>query len=178
MSKEPFPLSKVYCLIEPGPVVLLATAGEEGPDVMPMSWHTMMDFEPPLVGCVVSDRNLTFQTLLTTRECVINIPTAEIADKVMECGNVSGRSTDKFQRYGLTAVEASLVRAPLIEECYASLECELVDSSMAEKYNFFVLEVRRAWVDPRQDNPRTIHHRGWDAFMIAGETIHIASRKK
>ncbi len=47
---------------------------------MTLSWHTMMEFEPPLVGCVVSDRYHSFRALKATRECVINIPTVEIGD--------------------------------------------------------------------------------------------------
>jgi flavin reductase (DIM6/NTAB) family NADH-FMN oxidoreductase RutF len=47
---------------------------------MTLSWHTMMEFEPPLVGCVVSDRNHSFRALKATRDCVINIPTVEIGD--------------------------------------------------------------------------------------------------
>jgi flavin reductase (DIM6/NTAB) family NADH-FMN oxidoreductase RutF len=178
MNKKSFPLSKVYCLIEPGPVVLITTAGEGGSNVMPMSWHTMMDFEPPLVGCVVSNRNLTFETLVQTKECVINIPTVELAEQVVGCGNVSGRSVDKFKQFRLTAVEASSVKAPLIAECYANLECRLVDNTMAEKYNFFVLQVCKAWIDPLQKHPRTIHHLGWGAFMVAGEIIELPSKKK
>jgi flavin reductase (DIM6/NTAB) family NADH-FMN oxidoreductase RutF len=30
---------------------------------MTMSWHTMLEFEPPLVGCVVSNRNFSFEAL-------------------------------------------------------------------------------------------------------------------
>ena len=55
-GKRAYPLSKVYGLLEPGPVVLVTTEREGKPDVMPMSWHLMMEFEPPLVGCVISDR--------------------------------------------------------------------------------------------------------------------------
>jgi len=66
-GKRSIPLSRVYQLLEPGPVVLLTTAGAAGPNAMPMSWHTMMEFEPPLVGCVVSDRNHSFKTLLEAR---------------------------------------------------------------------------------------------------------------
>jgi len=47
--KKPFPLSKVYRLLEPGPVLLVTTAGQEKADVMALSWHMMIDFEPPLV---------------------------------------------------------------------------------------------------------------------------------
>ena len=31
---------------------------------MTMSWHAMMEFEPPLVGCVIGGRNFTFDLLL------------------------------------------------------------------------------------------------------------------
>lgn len=178
MKKNNFPLSKVYCLIEPGPVVLVTTAGEGRPNVMPMSWHSMIDFEPPLIGCVISNRNYTFEILQRTKECVINIPTVELAEKVVGCGNVSGRSADKFREFGFTPVDAATVKAPLIDECYASLECVVVDQGMAEKYNFFVLEVRQAWIDPHKKQPKTIHHQGWGSFMVAGETIEFASRKK
>ena len=78
MTKKSFPLSRVYRLLEPGPVVLLTTAEKGRANVMTMSWHTMMEFEPPLVGCVISDRNHSFGVLKATRECVINIPTAEL----------------------------------------------------------------------------------------------------
>lgn len=178
MEKKSFPLSKVYCLIEPGPVLLLSTAAEGHHNVMAVSWHTMMEFEPPLIGCVISNRNLTFETLERTRECVINIPTVDLAETVVGCGNESGRTVDKFQRFALTADEASTVKAPLIRECYANLECAVVDGSMAAKYNFFIMEVRKAWVDPEQKRPRTIHHEGWGAFIVAGERIELPSRKK
>jgi flavin reductase (DIM6/NTAB) family NADH-FMN oxidoreductase RutF len=50
-------MSNVYRLLEPGPVVMVTTARGGRSNVMTMSWHTMMDFEPPLVGFVMSNRN-------------------------------------------------------------------------------------------------------------------------
>jgi flavin reductase (DIM6/NTAB) family NADH-FMN oxidoreductase RutF len=143
-----------------------------------MSWHSMLEFEPPLIGCVVSDRNHSYGMLKASRECAINIPTVEIAEKVVGCGNTTGAKTDKFDRFGLTPRPAAVVRAPLIEECYASLECRVVDTGMVPKYVFFVLEVLKAWVDPRTKNPRTLHHRGYGSFMVAGETIKLRSRMR
>jgi flavin reductase (DIM6/NTAB) family NADH-FMN oxidoreductase RutF len=177
MAKKSFPLSKVYGLLEPGPVVLLTTAEKGRPNIMVMSWHTMMEFEPPLIGCVVSNRNHSFRALKATKECVINIPTAELAAQVVGCGNTSGRKVDKFKRFGLTRGAASCVKAPLIEECYASLECKLVDAKLVAKYCFFILEVVQAWIDRSQKDPRTLHHRGRGAFMLAGETIKLPSSK-
>lgn len=176
--KRRHPLARVYQLLEPGPVVLLTTFARERPNVMAMSWHTMMDFDLPLIGCVLSERNYSFELLKTSRQCVINIPTVELARQTVACGNCSGRTVDKFQASGLTATAGSKVRAPLIEECYANIECRLVDARRARRYNFFVLEGLAAWIDPAVRQPQTLHHQGYGRFMTAGPRIRIASRKK
>lgn len=176
--KKAFPLSKVYTLLEPGPVVLLTTKDKGISNVMTMSWHTMMDFAPPLVGCVVSNRNYSFNVLKRTRNCVINIPAAALAKKVVGCGNISGAKIDKLKKFNLTPQDSVIVGAPLIKECYASLECRLVDARMAGKYNFFILKVVKAWIDPSVKNPKTLHHMGRGKFMMAGRVIHIPSKAK
>jgi flavin reductase (DIM6/NTAB) family NADH-FMN oxidoreductase RutF len=178
MAKKSLALSQVYRLLEPGPVVLVTTAEKGRPNVMTMSWHTMMEFEPPLVGCVISNRNHSFGVLKATKECVINIPTVELAAQVVGCGNTSGRKLDKFKAFGPTPAAASRVKAPLIDECYASLECKVVDAKLVAKYCFFILEVLKAWIDTSRKNPRTMHHLGKGAFMVAGRTIKLPSRKK
>lgn len=178
MTKKSLPLSQVYRLLEPGPVVLVTTADKGRPNIMTMSWHTMMEFEPPLVGCVISNRNHSFGVLKATRECVINIPTVELAAQVVGCGNTSGRKTDKFKAFGLTPVAAARVQAPLIGECHASLECRVVDTKLVAKYCFFILEVVKAWIDASIKDPRTMHHLGRGDFMVAGKKIKLPSAKK
>jgi flavin reductase (DIM6/NTAB) family NADH-FMN oxidoreductase RutF len=178
MTKRPLPLSQVYRLLEPGPVVLVGTAHHGRKNVMPMSWHTMMEFVPPLVGCVISGRNHTFGMLEATRECTLNIPTVELARKVVACGNSSGGKVDKFKAFGLTPVPASEVKAPLIGECYVNLECRVADRRWVDDYNFFVLEVVKAWIAPSKKPRRTIHHEGKGVFMVAGDRIRLRSKKK
>jgi flavin reductase (DIM6/NTAB) family NADH-FMN oxidoreductase RutF len=177
MLKRVLPQAKVYQLLESGPVVLVTTEQKGRPNVMTLCWHTMVDFEPPLVGFVMSDRNFSFAALRATRECVINIPTVELAKAAVGCGNVSGRRVDKFERFGLTPLPATKVAAPLIGECYANLECRVVDTRLVEKYGFFVLEVLKAWVDPKMKEPRTLHHRGGSDFMVAGRALKVPTRK-
>jgi flavin reductase (DIM6/NTAB) family NADH-FMN oxidoreductase RutF len=179
MRNRVFPLSKVYGLLETGPVVLLTTSRNGRPNIMTMSWHTMIDFDPPIIGCVISSRNHSFSALKATRECVINIPTAELAPEVVGCGNHSGRTMDKFAVFGLTPSASSCVAPPGIAECYANLECRVIDTTLVRRYGFFILEVLKAWIDPsRRNDPQTLHHRGKGAFMIAGKTIKLPSRMK
>jgi flavin reductase (DIM6/NTAB) family NADH-FMN oxidoreductase RutF len=176
--KKSYPLSNVYTLIEPGPVTLVTTSLKGRANVMTLSWHVMMEFEPPLVGMLMSNRNYSHETLRKTKECVINIPASDLAKKVVGCGNTSARRTDKFAAFGLMPVAASVVKPPLIAECWASLECRVIDTRMVNKYNFFVLEVVKAWVDTAVKAPRTLHHMGRGKFMVAGRTIKLPSRMK
>lgn len=172
------PLSKVYQLLEPGPVVLLTTARAGRANVMTMSWHMMVEFEPPLVACIVSEANHSFAAFRATRECVIAVPPASLAPKVVGIGNCSGVDVRKFERFGLTPVAASRVKPPLIAECFANLECRVVDTRLVTKYNLFILEVVKAWTDPAQRNHKTIHHHGYGRFAVDGRMITLKSRMR
>src|ERR1035437_4467963 len=170
------PLSKVYPLLEPGPVVLLTTAHKGHANIMAMSWHMMVEFEPPLVACVVSNANHSFAALRAMRECVIAIPAVELAPKVVGIGNCSARDVDKFKRFRLTPAPAERVVPPLVAECFANFECKVVDTSLVNKFNLFVLEVVKAWTDPAQKSPKFIHHHGYGKFCVDGEMIKLKSR--
>ncbi|MBZ5558034.1 MAG: flavin reductase family protein [Acidobacteriia bacterium] len=173
-----FTLSKVYQLLEPGPVVLLTTARAGRANVMTMSWHMMVEFEPPLVACVVSEANHSHAALRATKECVIAIPALPLAATVVEVGNCSGRQVDKFRKFRLTPVPARRVAPPLIEECFANLECQVVDTRLVRRYNLFILEVVKAWMNPKQKDRRTIHHQGYGRFVVDGKAITLQSRMR
>ena len=178
IAMQKLPLSKVYQLLEPGPVVLLTTARKGRANIMTMSWHMMVEFEPPLVACIVSNRNHSFAALRATKECVIAIPARKLAAKVVKVGNSSGRDIDKFKAFGLTPAPAARVAPPLVAECFANLECKVTDTRLVNAYGLFILEVLKAWIDPMQKNPKTIHHRGYGAFAVDGETIRLKSRMR
>jgi flavin reductase (DIM6/NTAB) family NADH-FMN oxidoreductase RutF len=177
MMKE-LPLSKVYQLLEPGPVVLLTTSRKARANIMTMSWHMMVEFEPPLVACVVSRANHSFAALRATGECVIAIPALKLAPQVAQVGNCSGRDVDKFATLGLTAMPAEKVAPPLVAECFANLECKVVDTRFVNRYNLFILEVLKAWTNPAQKNPKTIHHHGYGTFVVDGKTIKLKSKMR
>ena len=177
MMKD-LPLAQVYQLLEPGPVVLLTTASKGRANVMTMSWHMMVEFEPPLVACIVSNGDYSFAALKATKACVIAIPAAHLAQKVVDVGNCSGRDVAKFEKLGLTPQKAERVAAPLVAECFANLECKVVDTHLLNKYNLFVLEVLKAWIDPKQKSPKTIHHHGYGKFVVDGDMIKLRSKMR
>jgi len=178
VTKKNLPLAQVYRLIEPGAVALLSTMNGTQPNVMTMSWHMMVEFEPPMLACVISNSDYSFDILRKTKECVINIPTVELAKEAVGCGNTSGRSVDKFKKFGLTPSAAAQVRAPLIEECYANLECKVIDTTLVNKYGIFILEVVKAWINHSRKKPKTLHHQGKSMFAVDGDIIKLPSRMK
>lgn len=171
------PLDNVYQLIEPGPVVLLATAHRGRANVMTMSWHMMVEFTPPQLACIVSNRNHSFRALRATGECVIAIPDAAMAKTVVAIGNRSGRDGDKIAALGLATLPASRVAAPLLPACFANLECRVVETRLVNRFNLFVLQVVKAWTRGGRARPKTLHHQGWGRFVLDGETIRLPSDK-
>lgn len=168
-SKLDFPVDQVRRYLEPGPVVLVSSCWQGETDIMTMGWHTVMEFSPSLVGCVIASGNHSFELVRQSGECVINLPTVDMIDTVARIGNSTGAEIDKFGTFGLSADAATHVAAPLIRECHASFECKLHDDALVAKYNFFIFEVVKAHVAPSPKSPATLHYTGDGAFMTSGK---------
>jgi flavin reductase (DIM6/NTAB) family NADH-FMN oxidoreductase RutF len=177
LKKANAPLIEVRQHLEPGPVVLVSSAYKGASDIMVMGWHTMMEFEPALFGCYIWDRNVSQRLIRKSRECVINVPTLDLIDKVVGVGNTHGDEVDKWEQFGLSQAKAAKVSAPLIAECYASFECKLHDDRLVKKYGFFIWEIVRAHVAPVKD-PKTLHYQGEGKFMVAGKRISKRAKFK
>jgi flavin reductase (DIM6/NTAB) family NADH-FMN oxidoreductase RutF len=171
-QKVDFPVSQVRRFLEPGPVVLVSSAWKGKNNIMTMGWHMIMEFEPSLIGCYIWDENHSAHMVRESNECVINIPTLDLAVQVVGIGNCSGREVNKFDAFQLTPISGEKVKAPLIQECYANFECILVDSSLIKRYNLFIFEVVKAHVAASPRFPKTIHYRGDGLFMISGPTTN------
>jgi len=170
-DKVDLPLEQVRRYLEPGPVVLLSSAFNGERDVMTMGWHTVMEFSPSLVGCVIASSNHSFDLVRKSRACVINVPTAALVDAVVGIGTSSGVDVDKFERFGLTLEDGFDAQAPVIRECHANFVCRLHDDSLVDNYNFFIWEVVAARVAKVPKHPETLHYTGGGEFMVAGKVI-------
>lgn len=165
---KPFPLSRAFTLLEPGPVVLVTTHDGKRHNVMTISWTMVVDFTPRF-AMTTGAWNHSFAALKKTRECVIAVPSVELIDKVVQVGTCSGVDTDKFEKFGLTPVAARLVRAPLVEECVANIECRVVE--LLGKHDIVVLEGVAAHVHDSHQARRTIHAVGDGTFVVDGDRI-------
>jgi flavin reductase (DIM6/NTAB) family NADH-FMN oxidoreductase RutF len=174
MKKRDFPVERARRFIEPGPVVLISSHYKGQNNIMTCGWHIVLEFSPSLIACYIWDEDYSHEMIRKSKECVINIPEARLAKTVVGIGNTSGADIDKFKTFGLTAKKAAKVKAPLIDECYANLECKLVDTKLIKKYSLFIFEVVKIHTATRPKNPKTIHYRGRGEFMVAGGSLNLA----
>ena len=162
-------MSKAFTLLEPGPVVLVTTNDGNKNNIMTISWTMVMDFTP-IFAITTGPRNYSFAALQRTKECVISIPTVDMLDKVIGVGTCSGADTDKFEKFMLTPVKAKHVKAPLIKECLANIECKVVD--IVKKHNIVVLEGVAAYFDNSRKEKRTVHAVGDGTFIVDGRRLN------
>ena len=174
MMKD-LPLSKVYQLLEPSPVVLLTTAHKGRANVMTMSWHMMVEFEPPLVACVVSNADYSFAGHERVRDRHTG---AEAGAQGREGGKLLRSQRGEVREVRSDAGAGRACGAASDRLVFRNLECRVADTRLVNKYNLFVLEVLKAWTDPAQKNPKTIHHHGFGKFVVDGETIKLKSRMR
>jgi flavin reductase (DIM6/NTAB) family NADH-FMN oxidoreductase RutF len=158
-------LSRAFTLIEPGPVVLVTTQDEGRNNVMTISWTMVLDFTP-MFAIATGEWNYSFAALRKTRECVLAIPTVDLLDSVVGIGTCTGADTDKFSRFALTTLPGKAVKAPLIAECLANIECKVVDAVSA--HNIVVLEGVAAHINSSREEKRMLHAVGDGTFIADG----------
>ncbi|WP_069159639.1 flavin reductase family protein [Nocardia altamirensis] len=123
------------------PVVLISTRNPDGTaNLAPMSSAWWLDDQ-----CMLG-MNTGAQTtinLARERECVLNLPSADLVTAVDRLALLTGSPTlsphkvnkgyrhepDKFGAAGLTPVPSDLVAAPRVAECPIQLECELLSAA-------------------------------------------------
>ena len=163
-------LSSVFTLMESGPVVLVTTHDGKRSNVMTISWTMVVDFTPRF-AITTGAWNYSYKALRKTRECVIAIPTVDMLDTVVGVGTCSGADTDKFAKFKLTAVPAKRVKAPLIKECVANIECRVVE--IIHRHSILVLEGIAAHQANTRKERRTLHAVGDGTFIVDGRKLGL-----
>ncbi len=170
-------IERALLFIEPGPVVLVTSydPDEKKANVMTISWTIALDFCQHIAICT-GPWNHSFDIIKKTKECIVAIPPASMAKTVVKIGAVSGKDVDKFKKFKLTQQEGEEVKAPLIEECFANLECKVID--FVKKYGLFILEVVNVWENKDIEDPKMFHAFGDGTFVTDGEKMNLRKLMK
>ena len=181
----PVALEHASRLINHGPTVLVTSSDGKRRNVMAAAWSMPVEFTPPRIAIVIDKRTFTRELIDASGTFGVIIPGAAAIDLTYAVGSVSGRETDKFQRFNIAAITGPKLGLPLLEAgCSAWMECRLIPERHTEDaYDTCFAEVIAAAADPRafrnghweldrsNADLHTIHHLGAGNFVRAGDTI-------
>jgi len=127
----------------------LVTCGviEGKSNIIAVSFCIPVSKEPPLIACAVGKDAYSRQLIENTGEFVVNVPPEELKQKIYYCGFNSGSKVDKFKETGLTPRPARRVKAPVLVECAAHMECRVKNKIETGDKILFIGEVIEAYAD-------------------------------
>ena len=152
-EKEDLDLALFSRVLYPRHVVLVTCISKDGKaNIIPLSFSMPVSYKPPIVTISVGVEKYSHKLLHETKEFVINVPTADLSEVTWFCGTVSGRDHDKFKEAKLTPLPAKKVKAPIIRECIAHLECKVVKEITIGDHTLFLGKVVAAYVNKNSFN--------------------------
>ncbi len=136
--------------VYPSPAGLIASIDPEGKaNVLAVAEIFNLSIKDPVwVGISVREATYSHGLIKGQGEFTVNLPTAAMLKEVLGCGSCSGRDgTDKFEKFGLTALPSKHVRPPIIAECPVNLECRVVGFHHVGDHDLFIGEVLLEHID-------------------------------
>ena len=103
--------------------------------------------EPPLIACAIGKKTYSRELIGSAKEFIVNAPQQALKSEIYYCGFHSGYTVDKFKETGLTPKAAREVKAPIIDECAAHIECKVIQEFETGDKILFIGEVVEAYAD-------------------------------
>ena len=118
--------------IFPMPVLMIATYNDDGSvNVMNAAWGMMLSRD--LIALNLAATHRTVQNIKRTKSFTVSIADARHVTQADYFGVVSGNKDPfKFSNSGMTAINSSLVDAPIINEFPICMECQFVEYQAGE----------------------------------------------
>jgi len=168
-------LERAFTYLESGSVLLVTTHDRRKDNVMTISWQMVLDFTPRFAICTGS-WNESFEAILRTKQCTLCVPTVDMIEKVIGIGIAHASECDKFKHFHLKKQAPSRIKAPLVADCLAAVECELVD--YVKKHDILVLKGVQLWENPLKKERRVIHANGDGTFFADGEFYNLREKMR
>jgi flavin reductase (DIM6/NTAB) family NADH-FMN oxidoreductase RutF len=145
------PYRLLSAVVVPRPIAWVSSRGPRGENLAPFSFFNVVAIDPPVVMFapvgVGDDRKDTPENVLATEAFVVNVVTGDLVEAMNETAATLAPGESEFERAGVTAVEATAVDAPRVDEAHVSFECTLSESMELGGSTLLFGEVVHAHVD-------------------------------
>lgn len=176
------PLDKAYQTLVSGSVIMISTANQHFKNVMSCAWNCPLDFDPSKFVLVLGRDSTTREIIDETSEFVINIPSQNLINLILDVGSCHGKDVDKFKKFNIDYFEADIVKSPCLKNCLGWLECKVIkEPILEEKYDIVLAEVVNAKVvteffdgdkiSPINEEFSPLHHISGNEFRTIGKIV-------
>jgi flavin reductase (DIM6/NTAB) family NADH-FMN oxidoreductase RutF len=117
------------------------------PNYLAIAWFTMVHPSPPYVLVAMNKAHYTNIGVKENGTFSINIPSADLAERMDYCGLVTGFKTDKSTVF--ETFYGKLQTAPMIRECACNVECKVVQTVDLPKEELFIGEITAVYCEER-----------------------------
>lgn len=141
-------LPQAATLTSPNPVSLVCTKKPDGStNLATVSWWTYLSFNPNMIAYAMAKTSYSGEMVRDSREVILTIPGAELADIVMNCGSTTGRDTDKVSEFGieLAEVEGSAIKIPAHSR--VAIQCSLKEYHEVGDHYLYICDVQQVYGD-------------------------------
>lgn len=103
---QPVALEHASRLLNHGPTVLVTSIDGTRRNVMAAAWSMPVEFTPPRIAVVIDKQTFTRELMAASGMFGICIPGVAAIDMTYAVGSSSGRTVDKFARYGVVSASS------------------------------------------------------------------------
>lgn len=131
----------------PMPVVLVGAIVMGKPNFMAVGWISRVNANPPMLAIGINKAHHTSKGIKENGTFSVNIPSADMLDRVDHCGLVSGRKEDKASLFRI--FYGDLKTAPLVDECPICMECKVFDTIELPSNYLIIGQIMAAFADEK-----------------------------
>lgn len=137
-------------MIYPVPAVMVSCGDTpETHNIITIAWTGTICTNPPMTYISIRKERHSYSLIKNSSSFVINLTTKDLAFATDFSGVKSGRDVDKFKHLNLTAIAATKVKAPMIEESPVNIECKVTEIKELGSHDMFLAEVVAVHVDEK-----------------------------
>ena len=160
MKKQLGPSDSIF----PVPAALIVSGANEDANIITIARIGIPSPTPPTIGISVKKSRYSLGLIRKTKEFSVNIPPASLFKVVDYCGITTGRKRNKFEDTGLTPIESSKIKPPIIRECPYNIECKVIHDVMFGDWALIMGEIVETHID--RDKADSSKYMGIDISKI------------
>ncbi len=174
-----------FCHSYPATAVIVCVKQGATLNAMAVAWHMPVSFKPPLYAVSISPKRFTHAMIVKAKEFSINFLTHADAEFIHKLGHTSGKTLNKFKKYGIKTEKPARIKSPVLKKAFAAYECRLFDFTSAGDHTIFIGEVIAIHSDDasftvdgliRLDRTRPAMYIGDDHYVTADSKSLVSTK--